>query len=75
LPTYDFECKNCGHRFSQFTTVSDRLKAVCPSCNSGNLQQLFTGITFIKGGSGGDGAGSTASGGCSRGSCSGCSGC
>ena len=34
MPTYDFECKNCGW-FSQFTTVSDRLKAVCPSCHSG----------------------------------------
>ncbi len=76
MPTYEFECKKCGNRFSLFTTVSGRLTAVCPSCQSGNLQQLFTGVSFIKGGSGGDRAGSSAaSGGCSRGSCGGCSGC
>ncbi|MGI6406717.1 MAG: FmdB family zinc ribbon protein [Syntrophaceticus sp.] len=74
MPTYDFECKKCGNRFSLFTTVSGRLKAVCPSCQSGNLQQLFTGVAFVKGSSG-DSAGSSASGGCSKGSCSGCSGC
>jgi putative FmdB family regulatory protein len=74
VPTYDFECKNCGHRFSLFTTVSGRLRAVCPTCQSGNLQQLFTGISFVKG-SGGEGGSQAASGGCSRGSCSGCPGC
>ncbi|HHY30627.1 MAG TPA: zinc ribbon domain-containing protein [Syntrophaceticus sp.] len=76
MPTYEFECQKCGNRFSLFTTVSGRLKAVCPACQSGNLQQLFTGVSFVKGSSGGDSAGgSAASGGCSRGSCGGCSGC
>ncbi|HBG21870.1 MAG TPA: zinc ribbon domain-containing protein [Peptococcaceae bacterium] len=75
MPTYDFECKKCGNRFSLFTTVSGRLEAVCPSCQSGNLQQLFTGVSILRGSSGSDSAGSSASGGCSKSSCSGCSGC
>jgi putative FmdB family regulatory protein len=57
MPTYEFECQKCGNRFSLFTTVSGRLKAVCPACQSGNLQQLFTGVSFVKGSSGGDSAG------------------
>lgn len=73
MPTYDFECKKCGNRFSLFTTVSGRLKAVCPSCQSGDLQQLFTGVSFLKGSS--DSGSAAVSGGCSRGSCNGCSGC
>lgn len=74
MPTYDFVCKDCGNRFSLFTTVAGRSKAVCPTCQSNKLEQLFNSMMFVKGGSGAGGS-STAAGGCSRGSCGGCSGC
>ncbi|HAA89688.1 MAG TPA: hypothetical protein DCE07_03780 [Peptococcaceae bacterium] len=73
MPTYEFICKNCGNRFSVFTTVAGRDKVQCENCQSRDLQQVFSGLTFFKSGS--RGGGSTGSSGCSRGSCSGCPGC
>lgn len=42
MPTYDYRCKNCGHRFEEFQSVTDEPLAICPKC-SGELQRLITG--------------------------------
>lgn len=42
MPTYDYRCKNCGHRFEEFQSVIDEPLAICPKC-SGELQRLITG--------------------------------
>ncbi len=52
MPTYDFECKACNHRFSAFLAIKDKDQAACPVCGSNQVAQLFTGFMFSKGGSG-----------------------
>lgn len=72
MPTYDFACKSCGHKFSLFTSISGRKNAKCPECGSSDVTQLLTGFFYAK--SGGN-SGSGGSSGCSGGSCASCSGC
>jgi len=70
MPIYDFKCKECGHRFELFTSISRRETAACPKCG-GAVERVYEGkwSMGIKPGSG-------ASGGCScGGSCQGCAGC
>ena len=32
MPTYEYECINCGHRFEAFQKMSDRRIKTCPKC-------------------------------------------
>ncbi len=65
MPTFDFECKNCGHRFCEFVSIKDKDKVCCPECD-GNVKQLFTGFLFVrKGDSGGTSCSSCGGGNCS----------
>lgn len=74
MPTYDFRCNQCGHRFSLLTSISGRKDAHCPECSSPEVTQLLTGFFFARpGGNNGAAAGTGSS--CSGGSCSSCSGC
>ena len=41
MPTYDYVCKACGHRFEEFQSMSaDPLKK-CPQCNKNQLERLI----------------------------------
>ena len=53
MPTYDYVCKACGHRFEEFQSMSaDPLKK-CPQCNKKQLERLIgTGAGVIFKGSG-----------------------
>ncbi|OAT81439.1 FmdB family zinc ribbon protein [Desulfotomaculum copahuensis] len=64
MPIYDFECRQCGHKFTLLTGVSERDKATCPACGSSDLRQLISGCAVKV--SGGSGSGS-AGGGCGGG--------
>jgi len=33
MPTYEYECNDCGHRFEKHRAVADRLNVVCESCS------------------------------------------
>ena len=46
MPTYDFRCAECDHRFSDFVNIKDKDSVRCPKCG-GNAKQLFTGFLFI----------------------------
>ncbi len=47
MPTYDFECKRCGHVFSRLQKMSDPPLEICPECG-GELRKLFSSdIGFI----------------------------
>jgi len=49
VPTYEFECKDCGHRFEIFASMSEREKGLkCPNCGGTKLSQIF-GSFLIKG--------------------------
>ncbi len=51
MPTYDFRCKKCGHKFTVFTGVFERDRVTCPECKAGEVEQLVTGCN-VKSGSG-----------------------
>lgn len=43
MPTYDYECKTCGHTFDAFQSMSDDPLSVCPSCGKKSLRRLIGG--------------------------------
>ena len=43
MPYYDYECKDCGHTFETFQSMSDALLEDCPSCNRKGLRRLIGG--------------------------------
>ncbi|MDR1948062.1 MAG: zinc ribbon domain-containing protein [Spirochaetaceae bacterium] len=64
MPTYEYECKGCGHTFDVFQSMSDEPVKVCPQCG-GEVRRLINGgsgiifkgsgfyVTDKKGGAGG----------------------
>ena len=50
MPTYEYECEKCGHRFEKFQTMRDEPLTTCPKCD-GQLKRLFGtgGGVLIKG--------------------------
>ena len=52
MPTYDYECRKCGHRFEKFQSIKDNPLKKCPKC-SGKVQRLIgTGAGILFKGSG-----------------------
>ena len=52
MPTYEYECEKCGHRFELFQSMSDPVRKRCPKCR-GKLRRLIgTGAGMIFKGSG-----------------------
>jgi putative FmdB family regulatory protein len=47
MPTYDYVCQNCGHRFEIMQRFSDEPVRECPQCQ-GIVRRVFhsTGIIF-----------------------------
>lgn len=41
MPTYDYECDDCGHEFELFQNITARLKRKCPECGKPKLRRLF----------------------------------
>lgn len=53
MPTYDYECDACGHKFELFQSISDAVKKKCPECGKPKLRRLFgTGAAVVFKGSG-----------------------
>ena len=52
MPTYEYECGSCGHKFEKFQKMSDKPVRKCPECG-GKVKRLFgTGAAVIFKGSG-----------------------
>jgi len=52
MPTYDYQCCKCGHRFELFQSMSDEPKKRCPECR-GRVERLISaGAGFLFKGSG-----------------------
>jgi putative FmdB family regulatory protein len=49
MPTYEYECDACKHRFEAFQMMSDAHLKKCPKCGKSKLQRLIgagAGIIF-----------------------------
>jgi putative FmdB family regulatory protein len=42
MPTYEYQCKDCGFRFEEFQSIADAPLKRCPSCK-GHLVRLLSG--------------------------------
>lgn len=50
MPTYEYGCIKCGHKFDVFTSIGEKekgLKLTCPKCKSSNVTQIFGNINFV----------------------------
>src|SRR5204863_7283336 len=52
MPTYEYECSKCGHRFELFQSIKDAPKRTCPKCRGRVKRLLGTGAGIIFKGSG-----------------------
>jgi len=49
MPTYDYRCDACGHRFEAFQSMSEAALEACPACGKPKLRRLIgagAGIIF-----------------------------
>ena len=49
MPTYDYECDACSHRFEEFQSMKDKPLTDCPKCKKPKLRRLIgagAGIIF-----------------------------
>jgi putative FmdB family regulatory protein len=40
MPIYEYECRDCGHRFEAIVRLNE--STACPSCHSINLERLIS---------------------------------
>jgi putative FmdB family regulatory protein len=53
MPTYDYECDNCGHKDEVFQAMSDEPLKKCPKCKKNKYRRLFgAGAALVFKGSG-----------------------
>ena len=52
MPTYDYRCKKCGHRFEEFQKMTDPPLKQCPECKGPVERLIGGGAGFILKGSG-----------------------
>ena len=49
MPTYDYRCKQCGHEFAAFQSITQDPLSRCPECGEDSLRRLIgagAGIIF-----------------------------
>lgn len=51
MPTYDYECTSCAHRFELRRSINDTSPVSCPRCGS-PTHQIFSSVPIIFKGSG-----------------------
>ena len=53
MPTYDYSCAACGHRFERFESINDDAPKACPKCGKKKAKRMLgTGAGLIFKGSG-----------------------
>ena len=53
MPTYDYECQDCGHTFELFQSINAAVETTCPKCQKETLKRLIgTGAAVVFKGSG-----------------------
>jgi len=46
MPTYEYECTKCGHRFELFQNIKDEPVKTCPKCGK-KVERLIGGAGVI----------------------------
>ncbi|OHB59656.1 MAG: FmdB family transcriptional regulator [Planctomycetes bacterium RBG_13_46_10] len=49
MPTYDYVCESCGHKFEQFQSMKAGSLRKCPKCGKNKLKRLIgagSGVIF-----------------------------
>ncbi|MGH1366516.1 MAG: FmdB family zinc ribbon protein [Calditrichia bacterium] len=46
MPTYEYLCKDCGHKFDEFQSISAKALTKCPVCK-GKVERLISGGTGL----------------------------
>ncbi|KPL04292.1 MAG: FmdB family transcriptional regulator [candidate division Zixibacteria bacterium SM23_73_2] len=52
MPTYEYRCKKCGHRFERFQNITDEPLKACPLCSKEVERLIGCGAGIIFKGSG-----------------------
>jgi putative FmdB family regulatory protein len=53
MPTYQYQCKFCGHELEELQSMTEPPLLLCPKCNTENLARVMgTGVSLIFKGSG-----------------------
>ena len=52
MPTYDYQCVDCGYEFEYFQGMSDEPLRICPKCNGNVRRKISGGAGLIFKGSG-----------------------
>lgn len=53
MPTYEYQCKACGHTLEEFHSIMDPPLTRCPKCDTDNLVRVMgTGVGLIFRGTG-----------------------
>ena len=52
MPTYEYECRKCGHLFEKFQRISEPPLKRCPECRGAVKRLLGTGAGLLFKGSG-----------------------
>lgn len=47
MPTYEYECLRCGHRFDLFQKISEPPRKRCPKCRGKIQRRIGTGAGVI----------------------------
>ncbi|MGB2630068.1 MAG: FmdB family zinc ribbon protein [Candidatus Omnitrophota bacterium] len=47
MPTYDYNCEKCGHKFEAFQSMMDEPLKNCPECNGRVRRLISTGAGII----------------------------
>lgn len=53
MPTYDYQCDDCGHAFEKFQSITARPLRKCPTCGKSKVRRLIgsgAGVIFKGGG-------------------------
>jgi putative FmdB family regulatory protein len=43
MPTYEYLCSNCGHRFEKFQRITAEPETICPNCQQLSIKRVING--------------------------------
>ncbi len=47
MPTYEYQCKKCAHKFEAFQQITEKPLEVCPECMGPLVRLIGAGAGFI----------------------------